>query len=237
MGLKREGTVLLKKDTRHSLYLCAATKKNNRIGSAPFRQASNNARGNQTATPLNIPVFWDMTMDQPFGEAFCLHLQKVWRRMRQAFVYYKIFIKLLRLAFKDHVTDVCNCVEHYKFSNKLTNQVTNQLTKVNNYMEQSHCRDTSRSAKPDISRTLWNPKFQYSHIRRPPGTSWATSIQSTTTSCCLNIYFNIVLPSTPRSSNGLFHCIGYKEYMTFQKLLLLHTINNMRCTSLQQQAL
>jgi hypothetical protein len=75
MGLKREGTVLLKKETRHSLCLCVAARKNNRIGSAPFCQAPNNACGGQTAAPLNIPVFWDMTMDQHFGEAFCLHLQ------------------------------------------------------------------------------------------------------------------------------------------------------------------
>jgi len=75
MGLKRVGAVLLKKETRHSLCLYTATRKNNRIGSAPFRQASNNARGDLTAAPLNIPVFWGMAMDQPFGEAFCLHLQ------------------------------------------------------------------------------------------------------------------------------------------------------------------
>jgi hypothetical protein len=56
MGLKRDGAVLLKKETRHSLCLRDATRKN-RIGSAPFLQASNNTRGDQTAAPLNIPVF------------------------------------------------------------------------------------------------------------------------------------------------------------------------------------
>jgi len=85
MGLKRVGAVLLKKETRNSLCLYADTRKNNQIGSAPFRPASNNARGDQTAAPLNIPVSWGITMDQPFGEAFCLHLQSkfqdVWGKL------------------------------------------------------------------------------------------------------------------------------------------------------------
>jgi hypothetical protein len=103
MGLKRVGTVLLKKETRHSPCLCAATRKNNRIGSAPFRQASNNARGDQTAAPFNIPVFWDMTMDQPFGEAFCLHLQSKFEDNAAGYIYYKIFVDFLRLTFKGHL--------------------------------------------------------------------------------------------------------------------------------------
>jgi len=101
MGLKREDTVLLKKETRHSPYLRAATRKNNRIGSAPFRQASNNARGDQTVAPLNIPVFWYMKINQRFGEAFCLHFQRSLKTYEAGFIYYKIFIESLRLVFKD----------------------------------------------------------------------------------------------------------------------------------------
>jgi hypothetical protein len=121
MGLKREGTVLLKKETRHSLCLCAATRKNNRIGSAPFRQASNNARGDQTAAPFNILSSGIRRLtnlsEEPSASIFRARL----KTYAAGFVYYKIFIGFLRLAFKDHLNEARNCVEHYQFSNQLTN--------------------------------------------------------------------------------------------------------------------
>jgi hypothetical protein len=57
MGLNGEGSVLLKEET-HSRRLCDATRKNNQIGSVPFRQASYHAYGDQTQT---------LQYDQPRG--------------------------------------------------------------------------------------------------------------------------------------------------------------------------
>ena len=58
------------------------------------------------------------------------------------------------------------------------------------------------SARQEIPRILWNPKVHY-HVRKcPPSLPFLSHSNPIFTSPfhVLNIYFNIILPSTPRSS-------------------------------------
>jgi hypothetical protein len=114
--------------------------------------------------------------------------------------------------------DTSRCTAKVVFATEFLH-LTNQLT---NSMEHSPWEANSISASQEILRILWNPKIYYRIQKQPAAVSILSQINPVraSPSYLLMIHFNIIVLSTPRSSQRALslHHLSCLPYVTWNML-------------------